>query len=337
MISRSLARIGLVLAVAVALASCSVPIGSRQRSQTTPRPSLPTGPVAPAEFPGDVSAGEVRWGAAIHGNGDPARHEIVTRRPLGVRRTYWQWQQRTTGMVNVARDDVAAGRLPWVSVKTPGWTAVASGLHDAEIDEMLRALDAVGGPVWLTVHHEPEGGGGHGNSPDDPGGPAAWRAMQVRIRERMRIVGTQNVAFAPILMAWTFDRKSGRNPLDWWVEGIWDFAGIDYYVGSEAPRDIATAQSQWLAARAFYGERGLDLAVGEWGNRGTDEMAAEEMRDFYEHALGSATDGLGAQVIGLAYFDSNLNSSTGGWMLTGAPLEAFRDLVRAPTSVVLGD
>ncbi|MCY1078888.1 hypothetical protein [Archangium lansingense] len=33
-----------------------------------------------------------------------------------------------------------------------GWTS-----RDGEIDELLRALDALPGPVWLTLHHEPEG------------------------------------------------------------------------------------------------------------------------------------------------------------------------------------
>lgn len=333
---RSHRRAGPIIASTVAvlvMAACAAPTGSPSPdAPTAPRPTRPAVPGGGA-FPGDVSAGEVRWGAAIQGNGDPGRHETVTRRPLGVRRTYFQWNQRTTGMVRTAAEDVAAGRLPWVSVKPPSWGDVGAGRHDAEIDQMLVALDRVGGPVWLTVHHEPEGGGGR-NAADDPGGPAAWRAMQQRIRVRMDAVGTRNVAFAPVLMAWTFDPRSGRNAEDWWVDGVWDFAGIDYYVDTEAPDDVAMAQRQWLLARSFYGDRRLDLAVGEWGNRGTDGRAAAEMRGFYDHALGSADDGLGARVIALAYFDSNLNSPTGGWMLSGEPLHAFRELAARPTSVV---
>jgi hypothetical protein len=237
-------------------------------------------------------------------------------------------------MVRTAAEDLAAGRLPWVSVKPPSWTAVALGRHDAEIDETLIALDRLGGPVWLTVHHEPEGGGGV-NAPDDPGGPSAWRGMQQRFRERMDALGTTNIALAPILMAWTFEPLSQRNPLDWWIDGVFDFAGIDYYVEAESADDIALADRQWRRAREFYGARGLDVAVGEWGNRGTDQRAADEMQRFYDHALGSASDGLGAQVIGLAYFDSDLNSPTGAWTLSGEPLRAFRELTDRPTSVVL--
>lgn len=323
-----------LIAIAVA---CTAPSAPRP---TAPRPTVPDAlapvPVDPsAGYPGWVPEGAVRWGAAIEGNGDPIRHEAATDRSLGVRRTYYQWSNRTGSVLTTARADVAAGRLPWISVKTPGWAAMASGQLDGEIDELLRGLDSVGGPVWLTVHHEPEGGGGVGSA-DDPAGPAAWRAMQVRVRERMQALGTRDVGFLPVLMAWTFDPRSGRDPDEWFVPGVWDLAAVDYYVDSVAPADIATAGRQWLAARDFYGRRGLDMALGEWGNRGTDLQAAAEMLAFYAHAVESASDGLGARVVALAYFDSNLNSTTGGWELTGEPLRAFRELVDAPTSFSSG-
>lgn len=300
-------------------------------------PTVAPAPGGPASaggpFPGDVAPGQVRWGASIHGNGDPARHEVPSGRPLGLRRTFFQWHQRTGSMVSTARADVAAGRLPWVSIKPPSWNLTASGAVDAEIDAMLRALDSVGGPVWLTVHHEPEGGGGVGSA-DDPGGPAAWRAMQAHIRSRMSAVGTRNVALASILMAWTFDPRSRRDPNEWFVPGVFDFAGIDYYVEDESMTDLSQGR-QWRAAREFYGRVGLPIAIGEWGNRGTDAAAAAEMEAFHAHARGSAWDGAGARVIGMSYFDSNLNSSTGGWMLTGAPLQRFWALMGAPGTASL--
>lgn len=335
MITRTRCFVALTLSVApLVLANCGAPSGGP--ALPAKPPVAPPGPVVPHQpgaFPGDVPPGEVRWGAAIDGNGDPARHENVTERAIGLRRTYWRWDQRTTSMRSSAAADLAAGRVPWVSVKTPGWALTASGAIDGEIDDMLRGLDSLGGPVWLTVHHEPEGGGGS-PGPDDPGGASAWRAMQAHVRDRMTAVGTRNVAFAPVLMAWTFDARSHRNPLDWWVDGVWDFAGVDYYVESEAPTDLSTAGPMWGTVRSFYGARGLKVALGEWGNRGTDVRAATEMRDFYDDALRSATDGQGAQVIGFAYFDSGLNSPTGGWSLQGAPLDTFRQLVDAPTSVL---
>lgn len=296
---------------------------------TDPVPEVPA--LGPA-FPGDVAPGFVRFGAAIDGNGDPiARHESVVNAPIGIRRTFWRWDQRTTSMIRTANSDLAAGRLPWVSVKTPGWAAMASGSLDSEIDDMLRALSGVDGPVWLTVHHEPEGGGGQ-PGPDDPAGAPAWRAMQRRVRQRIDALGVRNVAFAPILMSWTFDPRSNRNPDEWWVDGIWDFAGLDHYVDKES--DTTFQLTMWKNARAFYTAKGLKIAIGEWGNRGTDGQAAQEVEDFYNSIISSGFSDQ-AQVIGMSAFDSNLNSPRGGWELKGAQLSKFRDLMTRGTSLTV--
>jgi len=252
---------------------------------------------------------------------------------MGVRRTFWRWDQRTSSMLTVARNDAAAGRVPWVSVKPPSvasgsaWRAVASGSYDAQIDEMLRGLGSVGGPVWLTVHHEPEGGGSTpAGQTDDVGGAAAWRDMQVRIRQRITATGVRNVAFAPILMTWTFDQRSGRNPADWWVSGIWDFAGVDHYVEASS---TTVETTMWNNARTFYSAKGLDMALGEWGNKDHGASGAAEMQAWYDMALRSGGSGR-SQVVAMAYFDTSLN---GGVPLSGDALVRFRSLMRAPTSL----
>jgi hypothetical protein len=252
---------------------------------------------------------------------------------MGVRRTFWSWSQRPGSMVTTAKPDAAAGRVPWVSTKPPlvssgsAWAAVGSGAYDAEIDQMLKALGTVPGPVWLTVHHEPEGGGSTpAGQTDDPGGAAAWRAMQTRIRQRITATGVRNVAFAPVLMSWTFDSRSGRNPAEWWVPGIWDFAGIDHYVDASATTMETT---MWNNARAFYTTKGLDMALGEWGNKDHGPTGAAEMQAFYDMARRSGSSGK-AQVVALAYFDTDLN---GGVPLSGDVLVRFRELMKAPTSL----
>jgi hypothetical protein len=308
---------------------------TRPPASTTTRPPAPTTttalPAPPtADFPGAVPAGKIRWGAGINGNGDPVpRHETPSGQPLALRRTFWRWDQRLGGMVNAARDDLAHDRLPWVSVKPGGsWRDMGAGAFDAQIDEMLRALDALDGPVWLTLHHEPEGGGGV-NTPDDPGGAPEWRNMQTRIRRRMDAVGVDGIAFAPILMSWTWDSRSGRNPADWWVPGIWDFYGVDHYTDTEGSLLLPA----WQNVRRWVGDRGLSVAVGEWGMRGTDAAAGQRVRAWYDHAVGSATDGQGAQVVALSAFDSNLNSPSGGWELKGEQLTTFRQLLGDPRTL----
>ena len=293
---------------------------------TTTAPPAPPATPRGDSYPGQPANGTLMWGASITGNGDPVkRHEDPAGHALTLRRTFFQWSARTGGMVTMARNDLAKGRLPWVSIKTPSWAAMGRGDHDAEIDAMLKALDALNGPVWLAMHHEPEGGGST-NSPDDPGGPAAHVEMNRRVRERMTKLGTDNIALAPILMSWTWNPSSGRNPNDWWAPGIYDFVGIDHY----RDNNESLLTSTWATVRSWAGSKGVDIAVGEWGARGTDAAAGERVREWYNAAAGSHKDGKGGRVVGLSAFDSSLNSPSGSWELKGKQLEVFHELMNDP-------
>jgi Cellulase (glycosyl hydrolase family 5) len=292
-------------------------------ASTTTQPDTSSNPTA---YPGRPSAGKIYWGAAVGGNTDPtSRHEIPAGAPLAVRRTFFQWSQRSGYMVNIASGDIANGRLPWVSVKTPPWQEMADGLHDAEIDEMLLALDGIGGPVWLTVHHEPEGGGGV-NSPDDPAGPAGHLAMNIRVRQRMEALGVDNIALAPILMDWTWESSSGRDPNEWWDSSVYDFIGVDHYVcysnASSCEHD-SLLNSTWTKVLNWAKAKGVDVAVGEWGMRGTDEDARTRMRAWYDSAASSAGAG---RVVALSAFDSDQNVPS-SYFLTGTQLEEFQILL----------
>ena len=286
---------------------------------------------SPPAHPAQPPAGTLFWGAAINGNGDPVeRHEDPSGYVLSIRRTFFQWDHRTGYMIDTAQDDLAHGRLPWVSIKPPSWADTAAGLHDDEVDEMLEALDALQGPVWLTVHHEPEGGGGV-NEPDDPAGPSGHVAMNRHVRERMTALGVDNVALAPILMTWTWDPASGRSVDEWWDDGIYDFLGVDHYRDDEA----TLLTSRWYEVRAWAQSKGVELAVGEWGMRGTDAAAGQRVRDWYADAVGSDTDGQGARVVGLSAFDSGLNSPTGSWELQGEQLTVFHELMGDPRTMTV--
>lgn len=287
-------------------------------------PPVPESEPGEVEYPGRPPAGSVLWGAAVGGNGDPIpRHERPAEHPLTLRRTFFQWDHRGGYLLDVVRVDLTAGRLPWVSIKTPPWSAMAAGDHDHEIDQLLRGLDAADGPVWLTVHHEPEGGGGV-NRPDDPAGAAGHLAMNRRVRQRMDELAVDNVALAPVLMSWTWDPASGRSASAWWEPGLYDFLGVDVYVEQDRPLADAT----WRRIREWAAERDVDVAVGEWGMRGTDAAAGQRVRDWYDEAADSHQDGRGARVVGLAAFDSGLNAPTGSWELQGGQLNAFHELLR---------
>jgi hypothetical protein len=283
-------------------------------------------------FPGDPNPklyGKTYWGAAIGGNADPvSRFEQTAGKSLSLRRTFWQWDNATnlsSGMYNTVAADVAANRLPFVSFKTPGWNALASGSYDAQLDAMLRKLDSYGKPVWLAAHHEPEGGGG-ANTPDDPGGAPAWRAMQAHIRQRMNAVGTKNVAFMPVLMSYTWDTHSGRTPADWWVPGIWDAYCVDHYQQSEANPGMIT--SVWNDFVAWAEARNMPFCTGEWGNRGSDATTASEMQGFWDWTFANKKD-----YVGYSYFDSGLNSPNGSWELIGDHYNKFVNILKNDTRV----
>jgi hypothetical protein len=242
---------------------------------------------------------------------------------MGVRRTYFQWDQRNAAyMKNIVADDQAHDRLPWISFKTPGWSDMAGGADDAQIDQLLMNLKNTGKPVWLSIWHEPE-------NDLNVGTAAEHVAMNRRVRERMTALGVTNVALVGDFMAWTWDPRSGRNPDSWWAPGVYDLLGIDIYQNAE--KSLLT--SNWYDVREWAKGKGVDVAVAEWGIRGSDAAAGNLVRDWYDAAINSATDNRGARVVALSAFDSSLNSPDGSWELTGAQLSTFNALLAAPTSV----
>jgi hypothetical protein len=305
-------------------AAASTAVTDRLDSVATEVGKLLPAPAWTPQFPGDVKPGTIRWGCSIEGNGDPvARHESIAGTPIGLRRTFWD-MGKVDRLVATAKADILAGRLPWVSVKIGLWLSVTDGAIDAALLALFTKLAALPGPVWFTAHHEPEDDI-EGTPPEQVGGAAAWRSAQARIRRVLDQSGATNVAFASILMAWTFDPKSNRKPADWWVPGIWDFAGIDVYQDSEAAGAPYT-MTGWKNAKAFYDARGCRIAIGEWGNRGTNAVAAAEMSAFRDYCIDNG-------IPGMSYFDSSLNAATGTWRLTGEPLARFRELMKVPTSI----
>jgi hypothetical protein len=278
-------------------------------------------------FPGDTRPGTIRWGCGGGNNSQRAlEHEAAAGRPMGVWRLFYQMSQSADAVAK-CKEAIDNGRVPWLSMK-PGtsWTNVANGNIDAALQNLFNKLDALGGPVWFTMHHEPEGGGGT-NAPDDPGGAPAWRAMQSRIRAVLGAKGTTNIALLPCLMGYTWSTGSGRNPDDWWVDDIFDAYGFDIYQSTESG-PAPTRNASWTRAVAWCKERSIPMAIGELGNRGNDTQAGNELREVYESLLT-------VDCVGSAYFDTALNSGPAPYTLTGEPLRVFRELMDDPRSVTL--
>lgn len=293
----------------------------------------PTDPPPPAwspRFPLDVRPGTLRLGAAYSSTGsgaggaDPAaKYETPIGKPLPIRRRFWKWGDRSQLVAGV-KSDAAKGRACWSSTKTPPWREVAAGQHDAALDALISGLRDTGVPTWLTLHHEPE------NDSSGIGTPAEWVSMQLHAEARRKALGADNVVIVPVLMSWTWDRRSGRNPDQWHTPGL-PILGIDVYGQSVGAKPHESAG--WKALRPWAKERGLTIAVGEVGTILTESNGAQAIA-VWESWLDHCTD---TGVIAACAFDSIYNNaSTGfGYRIEGPLLGAFLGFLTRPEVVRL--
>lgn len=293
----------------------------------------PEAPAPSESFAGDVPPGYLRCGVSSRIGGSVRvtqdirnRFEVAAGKPVGISRHFRQWDNRMQ-VISDASAALSFDRLPWVSIKPPSWASAGSGSYNSQFDAIINGLKNLGGPVWITLQHEPEN--------DLDGGdktPANWRAMQSKFRERLDLIQPTNIAFAPILQAYTWQ---ARNPDDWWVDDIWDFFGIDVYTSAEDGA-IGTPgyRPGFAAARLYLEDKGIKCAIGEYGNPQFDAVGAAENTALYNYCVGSATDGDGCQVIALTYWDAGKTGDTDyAFPNPSEALTGFRQLIGLPTSI----
>lgn len=228
----------------------------------------------------------------------------------GVHRQFTGWAAWDS-VVKKIRASHAQGRLPWISVKGPGgpagWRAIGSGKHDAKIRQLAKALKANDRkPIILTFHHEPSNDGTEAQGKD-------WARANNRFRN---VLGKKhalaNVAFAPVLGDWLFNKQNkGQNPANWARKSVLkraSFLGIDLYENDSGetfaqrmPRIL-----KWLARQGFPNKM---IGIGEMG--GTDsrypkKSAVEFINESFSWAK-KHTDKVGV----VSYFNSMANSRAG--------------------------
>jgi len=150
-------------------------------------------------------------------------------------------------------DDQARGRTTVYSVKLP-WAQVAAGTHDAAITRLAQSLKADGRKIFLAFHHEAEG----------DGDPALFRSAFARFGRTVKAVGAANLSVTHILMEWTFNPRSGRNPADWMPPAdSFDVLALDVYIDPQkTDRTFAQATAAGMAQAQHLGKQ---FAVAEWG------------------------------------------------------------------------
>lgn len=347
------AVIGVVAAVLVLLGSLYVLFS---QAGTTVNYKTADGSIVPRRFPGDPNPRVTKkayWGAdQLEGTTYKTRFEDVTGTSMSTVRRFWSsWDQRGR-LPGQAKEDIALNRLPMYSIKPVGWTEMASGSRDTEIDTFLKGLDAAGGPVWLIVHHEPDGGGAKvgPRNEDDPGGAAAWVKMQKKFRERMNAVGTKNIALMAA-MTGGFGGDLNQPKDNWWADNTFDAFLLDLYK-NDLDTPVAS-HSYWKGFSAWadgkkipYGTAELGIRSGDAEGVGyylptndctkltprgvsasNDQKAGERLREFWDWGFVNNKD-----VIAHAYFDKCVNSGDSPFALGGQQLEVFREILKQGTS-----
>lgn len=244
--------------------------------------------------------GQTLFGAAVWD--EPEAFEAKVGGKLGVRRSYYSPSQ-VKSAVSRAAADLSAGRLPWIVFKPPySWKDMAKGRGDGWARDLANRMGALNGPVWLAIHHEPEGKG-----------PASdWRAMQQRVAPILR--AKSNIAFSIILMGW-YQFFSGKS--EYSMEAYWpgkeyvDIAGFDPYnwygTTSKSGKKKYTwdeldwyyeAITDWLAKT---GNQSVKWAVAETGY--TDKAASLKQNFLAPSGKRVSTRGSGADWLTRAYDD----------------------------------
>jgi TAT (twin-arginine translocation) pathway signal sequence len=267
-------------------------------------------------FPGDPGPGRLYYGCSMPYYKDFGAWESWLGRALASHRHYHQ-PGEISDLGAEAAGDLRRGRMPHTSIKSPGrWQDVARGGYDGWLNRLLDRVGALPGPVFLTLHHEPE------NDISRFGmQPRHWVAMQERaIAKAAR--RAPNVTIVPVLMGYTFDPRSRRHPEHWMVPSAKVF-GFDTYNSWSPTNGKKWSSFASKVERIRPWAKGRPLVVGEYGCRADPSdpgRAAQWMRDAFAYALNH-------NIVCMSYFNSRQNSPEGSWELDGRRAEVFRRLL----------
>ncbi len=280
-------------------------------------------------FAGDPGPGMAYVGCAYGGNTDPAARETSYGRPLGTSRTYWRHDQ-VASAVTRAGADLAKKRLPWISFKlSTNWTDAAAGAADAWATDLADRLAALPGPVWLTIHHEPEG---------DEGTTAAAMSKWVAVQRRLSpLMARPNIAFWIVLTGWSqfFGTNTAYHLANLWpgddvgIAGI----GIDPYnwYGTAAGKPMEDMEAAyWIKMQAFAKAHNVAWAVSETGYTAEAHTANPKwLQQSFDRMVAHGG-------VAFSYFDLNdATRPTWTWQLDAARLAAFKVVINQQNSATL--
>jgi glycosyl hydrolase family 26 len=227
--------------------------------------------------------------------------------------------------------DKSTGRIPfinWNAAKNDGsvarWSAIANGSQDSWIQQRADAFRAFASPVYLSFHHEPEDDTSRFGTPAEFA--AAFRHIVTVFRQR----NVTNVAFVWTMMAWSFDGRSGRNPMDYYPgDSYVDLVGSDGYnwYGVRAGESWRSFAQVFATSRAFalaHRKPWIAVEYGVTEDRAVPGRKAQWFRDILPTVQGWP------DLKGLIYFDSTRSGNNWVSDSSSTSISAFGALARAP-------
>jgi len=244
---------------------------------------------------------------------------------LGVRRTFYSSSQ-VASAVNTAKADVAKNRIPWISFKPPySWTDMAAGKGDAWARDLATRMKAVPGPVWVAVHHEPEG----------EGDMQKWKAMQARIAPIMR-AAAPNLGYSIILMGWHQLHGDAKYSLAaTWPNTKIDVAGFDIYeMYGEMKNGVRRTEWKDFVNDYYKPLQAWSKTTGvPWGlaETGYSDAAALKSSTWMSTTYNNMKTYGG---IAFAYFNTTLNSPDANWALSTTAKKAAFTAINKPAPTI---
>jgi hypothetical protein len=166
-----------------------------------------------------------------------------------------------TDSLTLVKKSVADGMIPIISFKTGrySWSQVASGAADADLQTMIKNLNAIPGEKFVAIHHEPA----------SDGTEADWSAMQLHALPIIKN-GAAKVSVGVIGNGWWWSsRSNGLSDAEIakWLPSnliaICDVVGADTYEDEGLKEDGSVKIANMVAwSKRVGGVKAI--GIGEW-------------------------------------------------------------------------
>jgi len=194
--------------------------------------------------------------------------EALIGRPIAMTRHYPRWDYPLPN--SVIKESRRTGHIPLISWRPQllapantwlDWSDIASGVHDARINEVASALVAWNRSAYFVFHHEPENAFRHGHC----GTQSEFAAAYDHVRTRFEAMGVTKLKYVCTLQRVTYDGANGGATA--WFPDAADMVGVDGYNRGSCSGDKTwkTFESLFTTAHDFAANRAKNMVLEEWG------------------------------------------------------------------------